>query len=277
VKDEAASERMQAEERACKTRSQRHREDQKEEVKSYMKFLQKVFVAADSMVSFSTQGYDNWPDNFMVRRRRTRKYLSDPSFQYAALVAHEYCFEHIRRDKTRTDHGRDVMMLAPPSMPWHLLAKFQRDKLPKWCEEMGDAEAFTEDVVAQKTASGEIPTNFGLTERELNKLSSDGKTNVQICNAACSLTIPAHLLKDIPQPKVDLEPTPQEVLDQVQHDHDQGEVDKAEEILRAKEQAEQDKIRLAEEKAQREKREKEERITGSAYVPMPIELEGLPE
>lgn len=261
--DEAASERMQAEKAASKTRLQRTSAEQKNELQSYMKFLQKVYTAADSMVSFSTQGYDE----IQVMRRRTRKWLSDPSFQYAALVAHEYCFEHIRRDETKVDHGRDVMMVAPPSMPWHLLADFQKARLPKWCSKMGDADAFAEEEDAAN-----ISKDDGTTRAEC--------ADVQCLNEKCRLTIPAHLLKDMPHPKVDLTPSPQAVLDKWQHDHDQAEENKAEEIRLEKEKAEkaeeEEAARLEAEKnppAEKTEEEKEE----PAYVPQPIRLQGIGE
>ena len=105
-------------------------EEQQAEIEKYRQYLHLVFKAGVSML----------PLHRVTRRRRSvagvkvgrgvfwseMDWISDPSFQYAAIAAHEFVWQDLRKSGpsgspnasgSEVNYGRDILMVVPKSLP----------------------------------------------------------------------------------------------------------------------------------------------------------------
>jgi len=177
---------------------------QQKELQDYKDFLVAVWKAAETMVPFSR------------RKRHMRigfidlfrgEFISDPAFHYAAIVAQEFCWRHVREVKgivrattesgTATDtdsyqsFGRDTLMLIPLELPdskqYSLLSTFEVQEQFKALEEF---ESFSgQDVEEHENEAG-----------EKYLIRGEGSLNDTVSTV---YRIPSQLLKDLPDPWIE--------------------------------------------------------------------------
>jgi hypothetical protein len=165
-------------------------DEQIKELIDYRNFLKAVWKAGQTMVPFARKG--RWP--FYSGDNYRGKFISDPAFHYAAIVAQEFCWKHVREVKGKyyqeaytQNFGRDTLMLIPLEVPESLMSDFEKKghfKANRQFESFSGqkVEEVEHYMTGEKSWERQTPFNPNMTT---------------------VYRVPGQLLQDVPDPWVD--------------------------------------------------------------------------